>query len=82
MANITVTTSVEERMAVLRVIVELNGAVTPVSKIAKLAGLKQSRARYALLDLIESGSVEKVPHRAFNKHYVRYSYTALNVHEE
>lgn len=79
MAQITVTTTAEERNAVLKVLVELNGTVTPVSKIAKLAGLKQSRARYALLDLVEAGKVEKVPHRAFNKHYVRYSYTVVGV---
>ena len=77
MALITVTTTPEERNAVLQVIVELNGAVTPVAKIAKLSGLKQSRARYALLDLIEEGRIEKVPHRAFNKHYVRYSYNLV-----
>lgn len=74
MAQITVTTSKEERDKVLQVVRELNGEVTPVSTIAKLAGLKQSRARYALLDLVEAGVIEKVPHRAFNKHYVRYSY--------
>ena len=77
MAQITVTTTNEERNAVLRVLVELNGVVTPVSKIASIADMKQSRARYALLDLIEAGRVEKVPHRAFNKHYVRYSYKVL-----
>lgn len=77
MAQISVVTTQEEREAVLKVLVELKGAVTPVSTIAKLSGLKQSRARYAILDLIEAGRVEKVPHRAFNKHYVRYSYNVL-----
>lgn len=77
MAQITVTTTDAERNAVLRVLVEMCGRVAPVSEIAREAGLKQSRARYALLDLIESGRVEKVPHRAFNKHYVRYSYNVL-----
>jgi DNA-binding MarR family transcriptional regulator len=77
MAQITVTTTDAERNAVLMVLVEMRGRVAPVSEIAREAGLKQSRARYALLDLIESGRVEKVPHRAFNKHYVRYSYNVL-----
>ena len=77
MAQINVVTTKEERDAVLQVISELDGAVTPVSRIAEMSGLRQSRARYALLDLIEAGQVEKIPHRAFNKHYVRYSYNIL-----
>jgi DNA-binding MarR family transcriptional regulator len=77
MAQINVTTTEAERNAVLKVLVELRGEVAPVSHIAREAGLKQSRARYAILDLIEAGRIEKVPHRAFNKHYVRYSYNIL-----
>lgn len=77
MAQINVTTTQEERDAVLHALEGLVGVVTPVSKIAELAGLRQSRARYALVDLIEAGKVEKVPHRAFNKHYVRYSYNIM-----
>ena len=77
MAQISVVTTQEERDAVLQVLKELDGAVTPVSRIATMANLKQSRARYVILDLIEAGKVEKVPHRAFNKHYVRYSYNVL-----
>lgn len=77
MAQINVVTTKEEQEAVLQVLQELNGEVTPVSKIAALADLKQSRARYAILDLLEAGRIEKVPHRAFNKHYVRYSYNVL-----
>lgn len=77
MAMINVVTTDDERNAVLQVLKGLNNAVTPVSRIADMAGLKPSRARYALVDLIEAGKVEKVPHRAFNKHYVRYSYKVL-----
>lgn len=77
MAQINVVTTEEEQAKVLQAIRELNGAVTPVSKIACMAGLGQSRARYAILDLLEAGKIEKVPHRAFNKHYVRYSYNVL-----
>jgi len=77
MAQINVVTTKEEQDKVLQALVELNGVVAPVSKIAALANLKQSRARYAILDLLEAGRIEKVPHRAFNKHYVRYSYNIL-----
>ena len=77
MAQINVVTTKEEQDAVLQALVDLDGAVAPVSKIADMAGIKQSRARYAILDLLEAGRIEKVPHRAFNKHYVRYSYNIL-----
>lgn len=77
MAQINVVTTKEEQDKVLQALVELDGAVVPVSKIASIAGLKQSRARYAIIDLLDAGRIEKVPHRAFNKHYVRYSYNVL-----
>lgn len=77
MAQINVTTTSDEQEKVLQAIKELDGAVAPVSKIAVLAGLKASRVRYAIIDLVDAGRVEKVPHRAFNKHYVRYSYNIL-----
>lgn len=77
MAQITINTSNDEQDKVLEVLKELNGKVTAVSTIAKLAGLKDSRVRYAIQDLIDAGKVRKVPTRAFNKHYVRYSYEVL-----
>ena len=77
MAKINVITTKEEQDAVLEALDVINGEIVPVSKIAAAADLPYSRARYALLDLIEAGKVEKVPHRNFNKHYVRYSYNIL-----
>lgn len=77
MAQINVVTTKEEQEAVLEALDAINGEIVPVSKIADVANLPYSRARYALLDLIEAGKVEKVPHRNFNKHYVRYSYIIL-----
>ena len=44
------------------------------ARFAEEAGLPQTRARYALIDLIEAGKVERIASKAFNKHYVRYSY--------
>lgn len=78
MAQIIVETTKEEQEKVLKVLAELNGEVTPVSTIASLAGLRQTRARYVIMDLIDQGKVERVPMKAFNKHYVRYSYRVLN----
>lgn len=77
MANITVETSTEERDIVLKVLKELNGATTPVATIAKMSGIKASRVRYVILDLIDAGLIERVPQRAINKYYVRYSYNVL-----
>lgn len=77
MAQITISTSGEEQDKVLEVLKALNGKVTAVSAIAKMAGMKDSRVRYAIQDLVDAGKVRRVPTRAFNKHYIRYSYEVL-----
>lgn len=77
MAQINIETSKEEQEKVLSVLKELNGEVTPVSTIASMSGLRAARTRYVLMDLVEQGRVERVPSKAFNKHYVRYSYNVL-----
>lgn len=77
MAKIIIETTPEEQAKVLKVLESLKGEVTPVSTIATMSGLSQSRARYVLVDLVDNGKIEKVAHKAFNKHYVRYSYNVL-----
>ena len=77
MAQFTVTTTQDEQAKVLQVIEELNGETAPVSTIARLTGLGHSRVRYAIQDLVDAGRIEKVPTKAFNKHYVRYCYKVL-----
>lgn len=77
MAQITITTTQQERNAVIKVLKELEGKTVPVAKLAELTGLKQSRVRYAIVDLIEEKKIERVQTKAFNKHYVRYSYKVL-----
>lgn len=77
MANITIITTPVEQKQVIEALKRIGEVVVPVSKIAKEAGLTESRARYALTDLVESGAVEKIPFKAFNKHYVRYSYRVV-----
>ncbi len=77
MAKITIETTPEEQAKVLKALETLNGEVTPVSTIANMAGLSPSRTRYALIDLVDACKIERVAHKAFNKHYVRYSYNIL-----
>lgn len=77
MAKFTIETTQEEQEAVLETLKKFEGKVVPVREIASDAGMPQSRARYAILDLIDAGKVEKVPAKAFNKHYVRYMYKVL-----
>jgi DNA-binding IclR family transcriptional regulator len=77
MAQITITTTQDEQALVLQALKGLNGEVVAVSAIARKTGLLQSRVRYAIQDLVDAGKVKKVPTRAFNKHYVRYSYEVL-----
>lgn len=77
MAQFTVSTTAEEQHKVLQAIVELNGETAPVSTLARMTGLKQSRVRYAIQDLVDAKRIEKVATKAFNKHYVRYCYRVL-----
>ena len=77
MAKFVVETTPEEQDAVLAVLKELHGQIAPISAIAQKACMRPSRTRYAIVDLIEAGKVKKEAHKAYNKHYVRYSYEVL-----
>ena len=77
MAQFVVETTPEEREAILNVIKQIEGQTVPVRVIAEMADMAQSRARYALIDLLEARKIERVASKAINKHYVRYSYKLL-----
>ena len=77
MAHFVVETTAEEQKTVMDVLKEVQGQTIPVSKSASMAKLSTSRTRYVLIDLIDAGKVERVATKAFNKHYVRYSYKIL-----
>ena len=77
MAQINISTTEDERSKVLRALREIDGEIVSVADIATKANLKQSRTRYVIMDLIEAGLIERVPHRMFNKYYIRYSYNVL-----
>ena len=77
MARFVVETTQEEQDKVLEVLKQFQGQTVPVSAIAEKAGMRPSRTRYALTDLIDAGKVQKVASKAYNKHYVRYLYEIL-----
>lgn len=77
MAKFTIETTKEEQDAVLEVLKEFEGTTVPVRVLAIKAGMPQSRARYAILDLEEAGRIKRVPTKAFNEHYIRYTYKIL-----
>ena len=77
MAKFTIETTQIEQGSVLKALEGMSGAAVSVAVIARAAGLPQSRTRYALLDLEEKGTIEKVPVKAFNRHYIRYAYNIL-----
>lgn len=74
MATFIINTSEEDRLEVLKAIKEVEGDTIAVSKLANMTGLPHSRVRYCIEDLIEEGRLEKIPTKAFNKHYTRYCY--------
>ena len=77
MANFTIETTPEEQEAVLQVLRDLEGKTVAVRVIAEKAKMSQSRARYAILDLVDAKKVERVPTKAFNERYIRYTYKVL-----
>lgn len=77
MANFVVKTTPQEQQHVLEVLKKLQYQEVSVSVIANAAGMSSSRARYAIMDLLEAKKIERVPTKALNKNYVRYSYKVL-----
>ena len=77
MAQFVVETTKEEQDKVIAVIKQVEGVTIPVSKIAKMAGLSQSRTRYVIADLMDAGKVARVATKQFNNHYLRYAYKLL-----
>lgn len=77
MAQINIVTTSEEQSRVLDVVRKLQGQTVSVSAIASMAGMNQSRVRYAITDLEEAGKIKRIPVKAFNVHYIRYRYEVL-----
>lgn len=77
MANIVINTTHEEQSIVIEAIRKLQGKTVAVSAIAKEAGMNPNRVRYVITDLEDAGKVKRIPSKAFNKHYIRYSYEVL-----
>lgn len=77
MAQINITTTIEEQDRVLEAIKKLQGQTVAVSAIASMAGMNQSRVRYVITDLEEDGKIKRIPVKAFNEHYIRYKYEVL-----
>lgn len=75
----TIDTTEEEQNKVYDAISLLNksmSAGTPMalSTISLKAGINPNRVRYILDDLVAAGRVKKIPVKAFNRHYIRYTY--------
>lgn len=75
MANINIKTTKLEQEQVLVAIKVLHGRVVSIAKIADQAGMRSSRVRYVVADLLDADLIEREPIKAFNAHYIRYRYT-------
>jgi len=74
MAKFEIITTPEEQAIVLKAIAAFKNQTIAVSAIAKKANMNPNRVRYVITDLEEAGKIERVPTKAFNSHYIRYSY--------
>lgn len=77
MAQINIITTLEEQDKVLEAIKKLQGQTVAVTGIAKEAHMNPNRVRYVITDLLEAGKIKRNASKAFNKHYIRYSYEVL-----
>lgn len=77
MASINIITTPEEQEVVLKALATVEGQTLSVTKIARLAKLNPNRVRFIILDLVDAGKVERIPTRAINSHYIRYSYKVV-----
>ena len=77
MARFVIETTQEEQDKVLEVLKQVEGKTMSVGKLAEMANMSQSRVRYAILDLLDKNKIAKVPTKAINKYYVRYTYKIL-----
>lgn len=87
MATIIIETTAEEQQDVIYAINSINrraqaGVAVPMSLIATEADMTANRVRYVISDLLDAGRISRTPIRAFNKHYVRYSYTVVDMEEK
>lgn len=82
MAAIVIKTTYEEQKKVLKAVEIFEGKTVSVADLSSWAGMNQSRVRYALMDLVDQGLVERIPKKAFNKNYIRYSYKVIKEFDE
>lgn len=54
------------------------GEVLAVADIANTLHFPHSTIRYLLVDMEERGLIKRIPTKAFNCHYIRYTYEVLN----
>lgn len=78
MAQINIVTTPEEQQIMLETLSNLPpNKVISVAAIASKAHINPNRARYILTDLIEAGKVKRHVAKAFNEHFIRYSYEVI-----
>lgn len=77
MASINVKIFPEEKTIMLKAIRKNKSKTISVAKLAKEAGQNPNRARFIIGELLEEGKIRRVPTKAFNERYIRYSYEVL-----
>lgn len=79
MPIIAITTTPDEQEKVLEVIRTIDSTkAISVARLAEMANMNASRVRYAIADLVDKGRIVRVPIKAFNKNYIRYSYKEVS----
>lgn len=79
MAKFIIETTSEEQSKVLNMLKLYEGEELSARTIADAICMSKSRVRYILQDLVDAGKIERVATKAYNNHYIRYSYRIIRV---
>ena len=77
MAQINIITTKEEQEKVIIALHKHVGQTVAMSLIARETSIKPNRVRYVIADLLDAGRIRRVPTKAFNEHYIRYTYEVV-----
>lgn len=67
----------EEKEAIIEAIRTINGQVSSVASVAKIAGMNPNRARFVVDELQEENKIARKVAKRYNEHYVRYTYEVV-----
>lgn len=77
MASVNVKIFPHEKEKLVAVINKHKGKTMSVAALAADAGFNPNRTRFIIEELLQDGRIKRIPTKAFNARYIRYSYEVI-----